>query len=172
VGIQGRVHKPYRVLSDLQPRLVDERHHAPERGARCARPVDQGELSVNGNYIVGSVGTDVGESTDFAAVVVAVSPIRWWVSRQVVLHRRSLVRRQWEHVAEAAAAVDDGLARGLRLSSSGKVDDDVGAGRDLSGADGCNIRAASGEGRIEPSRSAVVVATIRVDALAPIPCDS
>ena len=150
VGVQCRINEAHRALPRIRTLLVDQRDDPTHRrrGGRC--PINQRDCTVHSDGVVGAVGRDVRVPAHGLRVVVLRGRVRRFVVRVVSLHGRGLVRWLREHVAEAAAGVDDGLTRLLGSGHAGSRDD-------LRGAHGCHVRARPRERGVERAGAAVVV---------------
>lgn len=148
--VQGGIDEADGAFAEIESGLVDEGDDGAEDGGRGRGAVDEGELAVDGDDVVGPVGRHVRDAFGHLRVVEAVGAVGGRVVAEEGLHRRGLVVREREDVGEATAGKDDGLA-GLFGRGDG------GAGLDLRGADGGDVGAAAREGRVEDAGGAVVV---------------
>ncbi len=148
--VQRRIEEPNGPLAKIQPRLIDKSDDSAKNRRRSRGAVYKRELAVDGDDVVRAVGRDVGEAARLLGVVEAIGAVGGRVVAEEGLHGGGLVVRQGEDVGEAAAGEDDGFARLFGL-------DDGGAGLDLGGADGGDVGAGAGEGRVEEAGGAVVV---------------
>lgn len=164
-GVEGRVDEADAALADVEAGLVDEGEDGADGGGGGGGAVDEGEGAVDGDDVVGAVGADVGVSAGFLGVVELSGGVWGRVVREPALHGGGLVARQVEDVREAAAGVDDSFAGLLGLS-------DGGAGLDLGGTHGGDVRACWGEGWVEHAGGAAVVGPVGVDALASVAGDA
>ena len=164
--VQGRIDEPDGTFPKIESRLIDERDDGAKDGRRGRGAVDERELAVDGDDIVRAVGRNVGNAFRLLGVVEAVGAVRGRMVAEEGLHGRGLVVREGEDVGEAAAGVDDCFARFFGRG-------DGGAWSDLRGADGGDVGAAAGEGRVEDAGGAVVVPfRDRVDAAAAVAGDA
>ena len=75
--IDDRVQESNRRFTNIDPSLIDQCDYSTDNGRRSRCTEDEGERSVDGNDVVGAVGTDVWETTSLAGVVEAVGTV-WW----------------------------------------------------------------------------------------------
>ena len=128
--------------------------------------INETEFAIDRNYIVRSIGADVRVAASLLAVVVLRARVWRRVVGEVRLHCLLLVGWKCEDVGKATTAVDDGLACFLRLGTGRKSLWYVDAWLDLRGANAGDVGACARERRVEAATSTIVVAAVRVDALA------
>ncbi len=150
IAIKRRIDEPNRALPAIGALLVDERDDGPERGRGRRGAVDERQGAVDCDDVVGAIGRHVRVPTYGLRVVVLRRAVAGIVVGVVGFHGRGLVRGLREHVAKAAAAVDDGLAGFLGGGHGGTR-------HDLRGADSGDVGAGGGEGGVEGAGAAGVV---------------
>ena len=134
VGVERGVDETDGRFARVDALLVDERDDAAECGRGGRGAVDEAEAAVHRDDVVGAVGRDVRVAPHGLRVVVLRGGVAGFVVGEVGFHGAGLVGWEREDVAETAAGVDDCFAGFFGAGHAG-------AGDDLRGADGGDVRA-------------------------------
>lgn len=102
----------------------------------------------------------VRKAASLLRIVETISSVWRWVLLEPVVDGARLVFRKWEDIAEAAARVDDCLARFFRLCLRRQRFHYVRARNDLGGAHTGDIGAGSGEAGVELAVCAIGVCAV------------